>query len=791
MNDWLRILFGLEEGEVPSGGESHWELSGLPQGGWLLAAFAILAAALILIVLLYVREKRLSVGQRILLTALRLGALAIIVLILLNPRLLTEIRLEHPGKTLLLFDVSASMGQTDEFDDSGSVTSAPAGQSRGELARNALVQARVVERLGERNRVQAYTFGSELEPVGDLDDAELLHSRAPETSLGSAIEEAVESVRSDPLAGIVVVSDGRSNADQSPLEVVRAWTLDRRAPVYSVGVGQSREPRNWAVEEIIVPPVVELGYPVQIEAQLALAGIESTAKVALWRSLEDGTQRVRLEQREIETDVGRTEARVKFIDRAEEKGRFRYTVRVDRKPGEIEYRDNERSALVTVAEENRRILLLAGLAANEYKFLRNLLLRDEGVQVSCWLSSADSRLQQDGDVVIDELPRSFEQLREYDAVLMIDPDPRDLSPELQKSLSRFVAESGGGLAYVAGDVFTPTIAREPAYSSLRKLLPIDLTAAVVPGPGHIFDDAWQAALTPRGREHALCRLSDEAEENDTVWGLLQELYFCYPTSRLRPAAIALLRSPEHVLAAIHRAGLGEVFYIGSDEFWRWRSGGTSVHERFWSGVVRYLTIGKYQTGSGEVKVETDRDRYRLGDDIRLTAQLVDARRQPIEKPRIEVIVERATEDAPEGPAAVVAAPSAAQAATAARTLVSLLPVPGEPGRYAGVYRPQTAGGYEARIGDEGETWFRVDAPSSELDDLTPDIEMLSTLSRETGGRLFRLDELDDLVTAIPKTSVIEVLGRRATSVWDSAFLMLLFCGLLVSEWVLRKLWRLN
>ena len=64
----------------------------------------------------------------------------------------------------------------------------------------------------------------------------------------------------------------------------------------------------------------------------------------------------------------------------------------------------------------------------------------------------------------------------------------------------------------------------------------------------------------------------------------------------------------------------------------------------------------------------------------------------------------------------------------------------------------------------------------------------------SGGRFFtvspELEELGD-GALIPDASVSEVIARRASTVWDSAMMMFLFTGLLVLEWILRKLWRLN
>ncbi len=83
------------------------------------------------------------------------------------------------------------------------------------------------------------------------------------------------------------------------------------------------------------------------------------------------------------------------------------------------------------------------------------------------------------------------------------------------------------------------------------------------------------------------------------------------------------------------------------------------------------------------------------------------------------------------------------------------------------------------------------ALSAELEDPSPDLLALEELASESGGRFDLINGLGDLARSIPETSITEVLGRRASTVWDSAALMLVFCGLLILEWTLRKLWRLN
>jgi len=79
---------------------------------------------------------------------------------------------------------------------------------------------------------------------------------------------------------------------------------------------------------------------------------------------------------------------------------------------------HKKNVAIDVLGEKTRVLLLAGGASHEFQILRNLLIRDKTIDVSCWLQSADANFPQDGDVDvrIDKLPADRQQLDIYDAV---------------------------------------------------------------------------------------------------------------------------------------------------------------------------------------------------------------------------------------------------------------------------------------------------------------------------------------------------------------------------------------
>src|SRR5690606_24733016 len=145
---------------------------------------------------------------------------------------------------------------------------------------------------------------------------------------------------------------------------------------------------------------------------------------------------------------------VKFEITPGEPGRRTYKVRVSGVSKEHDPRDNEKSATVQVVERKTKVLLIAGGPMREYQFFRNLLYRDKDTTLHVLLQSASPSSYQEGDQMLDEFPRTPEEMFDYDCVAAFDPDWRTLDDQQVDLLERWVAEKAGGLIVVAGPVYT-------------------------------------------------------------------------------------------------------------------------------------------------------------------------------------------------------------------------------------------------------------------------------------------------------------------------------------------------
>src|SRR5262249_3155547 len=154
----------------------------------------------------------------------------------------------------------------------------------------------------------------------------------------------------------------------------------------------------------------------------------------------------------------------------------------------------------------------------------------------------------------------------------LDPDPQSLSPEFIQSLSDFVLEEGGGLAYVAAEAYTGAVASSPGLGRLLALLPVELEGGSARSSERLaYVHPGRPRLTRHGTDHPVCRLLEGADENAKLWNILPPLHFFFPVQGLKPLATALLvRENGEIVAATQQSGAGYTFFAATD-FGSWRS----------------------------------------------------------------------------------------------------------------------------------------------------------------------------------------------------------------------------
>ena len=102
--------------------------------------------------------------------------------------------------------------------------------------------------------------------------------------MGDAIHGVLAGHRGQPVAGLVIATDGRSNAGEEPLKAIET-AVRQNIPIYAVAAGGAEGPRNVRLAEVEASPVIFVRDPTML------------AVVVEARGLRDAEATIVLEQR--------------------------------------------------------------------------------------------------------------------------------------------------------------------------------------------------------------------------------------------------------------------------------------------------------------------------------------------------------------------------------------------------------------------------------------------------------------------------------------------------------------
>jgi hypothetical protein len=822
MNNLSRYILGIDHSPgATAGADMRLELAALPRGasGVVLVVGAI--ALVWLVARLYRWERRqLSRPRRALLVGFRAVTLLALAAMLAEPVLVASRREMVPSQLAVIVDDSESQRFSDPYtDDSRAVELAAKMKLQSDGRRSPVERLREAPRLDLvkhvlRPQLPALGRGREL-TVYDLETATRGSSVSAEqgaqerfldglkpnravSPLGDALRGVLAAHRGQPVAGVILASDGRSNTGEDPLRAVEA-AVRQNIPVFGIAAGADEGPRNIRLAEIEVGPVVFVRDPVQLGVVVEARGLrDAEATVVLEQRINDGGWEPVGSQRVVLGEDGLLK-RTTFRITPKVVGSYQFRAQVEDAGPELTKEDNVAIADVKVVRQQIRVLLIAGGPSPEVQFLRNALLRDPRVEFAAWVQHADPGFRQPGDHPITRLPADEAELRKYDALLLVDPDMRALGPQWPEMITRFVSQDGGGLIFVAGELHSQQLfdtsdagpSAAAAGASWTKVLP------VVREPGLFRTDAdvrlssqstYSLELTPEGRGDPIFSFHADPLRNRAILTSLPGMYWSFPVTRARPGATILARHGDprmqnaygrHVLLASQLYGPGRTVFIGFDSTYRWRYLAEDYFDGFWARLIDRVGRSKALGGQFAFQVHLGKSVYRVGDQVRadvrytdpaalaeaseLTAELEQAG-QPPEPIRFERV--------PDDPAVLSATFPANQA-----------------GAYTLRIVPATAA-VETGSGVRASTTnFRVEPPRREVDEPSLNRPLLAALARLTGGRVFELSDVEKLDAAIPMREVTRTLESR-DELWDAPILYgTIVLGLTV-EWVLRKLNRM-
>ncbi|MFP6764153.1 MAG: hypothetical protein VB858_11055, partial [Planctomycetaceae bacterium] len=623
---------------------------------------------------------------------LRLASIAGIIIIAINPQERTQKLAFRPSQVAVLIDRSLSMqfpeqqpaGTQVTGDSSASGTNnSQNDRTRAEAVEQLFASSELIETLQKNHTVSVYSFESKLngphaifrsqdprvaeiatavnsgedgdsEPSPSSTDwAEIARPAGLETRLGESLTDLIRQISDRSLSGIVVVSDGGSNAGVDPESAVEL-ARNARTRLITIGTGSTEQPINLQVASLQAPSDVHIGDPFEIAAFVqgqGMAGRRAVVELLSKPENIDGAPG-QVASREITLGEDGVPVKVPFEQDPEQAGNYEYFIRIRPTTNitELSEDDNERRKSINVVDRKTRLLMMAGGPMRDYRFVRNMLYRHSAVQADVWLQTAElsGAVSQESNELLVNFPDSKEKLYEYDVILAFDPDWELLNEEQVELLTEWVFSQAGGMILVAGDVHMPDTASASKLEKLRELIPVVPNSFTIDlGPDRAMSQPYSFEFTREGREAGFLQLSDDPVESTDIWREFTGVYSCYPTSGAKSGATvyAHFSDPlqttsygQPILLASQYYGAGRVLYLGSPEIWRIRSIDEEYYERFWTKAIREVGQARLKRGTNRGTVILERNQYVLGQTVRVRTQLVDPQFNPLTAESIEVEV---------------------------------------------------------------------------------------------------------------------------------------------------------
>lgn len=705
----------------------------------MLGGFAIF----ILVLAWTYRGTGMSMGRRLFCVFLKALAVALLLLCLLEPQLTRQ----KPEAGANYFAALADNSQSMSISDPG------LGRTRAEAVTGMLVTEPGQWRSTLEDMFQVRRYGMDSRLHGLRDFSELTYDGGA-SGLGSALRQLASRFQDQPLAGILLISDGNATdgADASLLD------LSGLPPVYPVVVGSDQTTSDVSIRNIAVSQTAFEDAPVTLRADVDAVGFAGNEVVARLyeaefsnkstpvsddgNAISDGVsqQEEPLDSQAQGVSADQTTLSFRFQFRPAKAGVSFYRVEVaavkdSAVPGEqIEeatLANNQRLAVVDRDSEPHRILYVSGRPNWEYKFLNRSLAEDDQVQLVGLIRIAKrapkfefkgrrgetsnplyrgfdkkdefteqldqavfTRMNiQDETELVGGFPKRAEDLFGYTAIILDDLESEFFTRDQMSLLQKFVSERGGGLMMLGG--YESLTRGEYDDTPIGRMLPVYLDS------GRALQGVEKVSLelTREGWLQPWVRLrSTESLEQERL-SSMPEFKVINLVKEVKPGASVLMQAKDpysgdtYPALVSQRYGSGRTMVMAVGDLWRWQ-----MHDKTDSGDLgkawRQLVRGLIADVPGRIKVDLKREHTQAGAAMKVNVVVRDEKFWPIDNANVRLTVKTLTTAQKDSGNSSEINTASGQGA---EVLINAEPSIREPGLYEATYIPRVAGGYHLEV----------------------------------------------------------------------------------------------
>ncbi len=743
-------------------------------------------------------RSRVSTSVGVFGAAIKILAVVVLVLILLEP-MRSETRPE-PGANLFLVmaDDSQSLGIRDPGED----------KFRSEklkdlLDRNAPWQVRLSQDFDARR----YVFDRRVQAVPDFSG---LTGAGESSSLFNSLAVVTRRYEGRANAGILLFTDGNAT------DVSEAFPFGAKLPpIYPVVLGRDDTKKDISVTRVSARQTNFEAAPVSISAEIVSHGYEGQTIVVQLLDEKDEM----LEEQKVREVADDHPFALQFQAKANSRGIHFYKLRAFAQGQGEQFKKPETSEEATLANNDRyvmvdraggpyRVLYVTGRPNWEFKFLRRAITDDNEVDLVGLVriakrepkftfrkrdddanplfrgfgADAEEAEQYDEPVLIrlgtkdeeelrDGFPKAAEDMFRYHALILDDVEADFFTQDQKSLIQQFVSQRGGGFLMLGGQesFHKGGFARTP----IGELLPVYADSQLGEPPA----DDYKLVLTREGWLEPWVRSRQTETEEKRRLAEMPGFQTVNRVAAIKPGARVLsqVQSPDgqlHPALVVQHFGNGRSAALLIGDFWRWHlRRKTKENEdllKSWRQTLRWLVADVPERIEATVQRKLDEP----SQPVELLIKVHDEQYRPLDNANVIVKI-----SAPGGKEITL---TAEPTETTGEYLVTYVP------RSPGVYRAKiTATAADASEVGQREAGWVAEPATEEFRTLKPNRELLERLARETGGEVIEPDDLEDFVASLPNRKV-PVTQQRINPIWHTWPVFLCALGLLVTEWGLRR-----
>lgn len=683
--------------------------------------------------------------RRIVLGFLRAMALSLLLFALFEP-VLSMIRASLSDPRLaIVIDKSLSMAIKD-----GSI-------DRAKAMKQALASANL-ERLDEDD-IEIITFGEDVKGnIASLRQADSIPSKSLYTNISKAFKFLNEADESDAVQAAILFTDGSVNAGANPIYEAEYFGK----PIFTVGIGDSLDPKDASIQSILVNEIVYSGMNVPIAITIRATGFPNASQATV--TVFDNGAQIGKELISLKPGISTYSVSVNTIPT--QPGIHKITARVATSGNELTQKNNELSEFMKVLKQKRSISVFAGSPSPDVTFIKSVLERIPE-------STIKMHIHKQGSEFYPPSPTA-QNLAEAESIILIGFPIASTPTSIMQMIKKEV-EQGKPIMFIASQTVD--------YQKLRMIeqfLPFSVTSSSQQ-EYMAFPDIQESGLSS-----PIMRINGD-EKDKELWNALPPIYKTETFIDMKPeseilASIRIGTSPvpEPLIMTRTFAGNRSLAVLGYG-IYRWKLLGMAPDiargEKNTPDILSSFIDQSIQwIGASEkeklVKIRSSRKFYIGGEKVEMIAQVYNASLDPVDDAMVSVNIS--------GPGTKREIRLANMGAGRYSASISGLP--------AGDYFYQGSASKGSILGkDDGR--FSIGAESAEYMNLKMNAPMLRSMAEITGGKFYTPNSVSGFLEDLkkhPRFTQTSIVRESELALWNNIWLLMIAISAFAIEWFMRK-----